>query len=63
VDEENDPQTAIQSGRTPIGSKLYYFRNGRPLLLKTRVIATGEILPVRHQVLILKMQRQWLILP
>jgi preprotein translocase subunit SecD len=42
VDEENAPQTAIQSGRTPIGSKLYYFRNGRPLLLKTRVIATGE---------------------
>jgi preprotein translocase subunit SecD len=42
VDEKNDPQTAIQSGRTPIGSKLYYFRDGRPLLLKTRVIATGE---------------------
>jgi preprotein translocase subunit SecD len=42
VDEKNDPQTAIQSGRTPIGSKLYYFKDGRPLLLKTRVIATGE---------------------
>jgi preprotein translocase subunit SecD len=42
VDEKNDPQTAIQSGRTPVGSKLYYFRDGRPLLLKTRVIATGE---------------------
>jgi preprotein translocase subunit SecD len=42
VDEKNDPQTAIQSGRAPIGSKLYYFRDGRPLLLKTRVIATGE---------------------
>ncbi len=42
VDEKNDPQTAIQSGKTPIGSKLYYFRDGRPLLLKTRVIATGE---------------------
>jgi len=42
VDEKNDPQTAIQSGRTPIGSKLYYFRDGRPLLLKNRVIATGE---------------------
>jgi preprotein translocase subunit SecD len=42
VDEENDAQTAIQSGRTPIGSKLYYFRDGRPLLLKKRVIATGE---------------------
>ncbi|MDG2353784.1 MAG: protein translocase subunit SecD [Gammaproteobacteria bacterium] len=42
VDEKNDAQTAIQSGRTPIGSKLYYFKDGRPLLLKTRVIATGE---------------------
>jgi len=42
VDEKNDPQIAIQSGRAPIGSKLYYFRDGRPLLLKTRVIATGE---------------------
>ncbi|HIM55056.1 MAG TPA: protein translocase subunit SecD [Gammaproteobacteria bacterium] len=42
VDEKNDPQTAIQSGRTPVGSKLYYFKDGRPLLLKTRVIATGE---------------------
>ncbi|SFV82718.1 Protein-export membrane protein SecD (TC 3.A.5.1.1) [hydrothermal vent metagenome] len=42
VDEKNDTQTAIQSGRTPIGSKLYYFKDGRPLLLKTRVITTGE---------------------
>ena len=42
VDEKNDPQTAIQSGRTTVGSKLYYFKDGRPLLLKTRVIATGE---------------------
>jgi preprotein translocase subunit SecD len=42
VDEKNDPQTAIQSGRIPAGSKLYYFKDGRPLLLKTRVIATGE---------------------
>ncbi len=42
VDEKNDPQTAIQSGRVPIGSKLYYFKDGRPLLLKSRVITTGE---------------------
>lgn len=42
VDEINDPQTAIQSGITPIGSKLYYFKNGRPLLLKNNIIATGE---------------------
>jgi preprotein translocase subunit SecD len=42
VDEKNDSQTAIQSGRVPIGAKLYYFKDGRPLLLKNRVIATGE---------------------
>ncbi len=42
VDEQNDPQTAIQSGKKPIGSKLYYFKDGRPLLLKNRIIATGE---------------------
>ena len=42
VDEQNDLQTAIQSGKKPIGSKLYYFKDGRPLLLKNRIIATGE---------------------
>ncbi len=42
VDEKNDPQTAVRSGRIPINSKLYYFKDGRPLLLKNRVIATGE---------------------
>jgi len=42
VDEKNDVQTAIQSGKIPSGSKLYKFNDGRPLLLKTTVIATGE---------------------
>ncbi|SMN11239.1 Protein-export membrane protein SecD (TC 3.A.5.1.1) [uncultured Candidatus Thioglobus sp.] len=42
VDGKNDPQIAVRSGRAPIGSKLYYFKDGRPLLLKTRVITTGE---------------------
>ncbi len=42
VDEKNDHQSAIDSGKIPPGSKLYYFRDGRPLLLKTGVIATGE---------------------
>ena len=42
VDEQNDVQTAIQSGKTPSGSKLYKFKDGRSLLLKTTVIATGE---------------------
>ena len=42
VDEKNDVQTAIQSGKIPSGSKLYKFKDGRPLLLKTTLIATGE---------------------
>ena len=42
VDEKNDVQTAIQSGKIPSGSKIYKFKDGRPLLLKTSVIATGE---------------------
>jgi preprotein translocase subunit SecD len=42
VDEKNDVQTAVQSGKTPSGSKVYSFKDGRPLLLKTTVIATGE---------------------
>jgi preprotein translocase subunit SecD len=42
VDEKNDVQTAIQSGKIPSGSKLYKFKDGRSLLLKTTVIVTGE---------------------
>jgi preprotein translocase subunit SecD len=42
VDEKNDVQTAIQSGKIPAGSKIYKFKDGRPLLLKTNVITTGN---------------------
>jgi len=42
VDEKNDLQTAVQSGKIPLGSKLYKFKDGSPLLLKTGVIVTGE---------------------
>ena len=42
VDEKNDVQTAIQSGKTPAGSKIYKFKDGRPLLLEANVITTGE---------------------
>ena len=42
VDEKNDVQTAVNSGKIPAGSKLYNFKDGRPLLLKTNVITTGE---------------------
>jgi len=42
VDEKNDLQAAIQSGKIPVGSKLYKFKDETPLLLKTGVIVTGE---------------------
>jgi preprotein translocase subunit SecD len=42
VDENNNPYEAESNKRIPIGSKLYKERNGRPILLKREVIATGE---------------------
>lgn len=42
VDSENDPYIAVNSGINPIGSKVYYFRDGSPLLLQNSVIATGD---------------------
>ena len=42
VDEEHDPEQAARSGRVPPGSRLYHFRDGRPILLKNRVIVSGE---------------------
>jgi preprotein translocase subunit SecD len=42
VDESNNPYEAESSKRIPIGSKLYKERNGRPILLKREMIATGE---------------------
>jgi preprotein translocase subunit SecD len=41
VDFEHDVQRAVQ-GFVPAGSRLYYDRNGRPVLLKKSVIATGN---------------------
>jgi preprotein translocase subunit SecD len=40
-DTENSVETAL-AGRVPIGSKLYKTRDGRPILLKKRVIVTGD---------------------
>ncbi len=40
-DTEHSVEDAV-SGRVPIGTKLYYERNGRPVLLKNRVIVTGD---------------------
>ncbi|HEU4654428.1 MAG TPA: protein translocase subunit SecD [Steroidobacteraceae bacterium] len=42
VDENNDPYAAQATKRIPIGSKLYKMSDGRPILLKRDVIATGE---------------------
>ena len=41
MDEEHDPQEAL-AGHTPAASKLYYERDGRPILLQKRVLLTGE---------------------
>ena len=41
VDEEHEPQEAV-NGRVPAGSKLYYERNGQPILLKKQVMLTGD---------------------
>ena len=41
VDEEHDPIAAM-SGRVPAGAKLYKMRNGVPILLKKRIIYSGD---------------------
>ncbi|AFL75004.1 protein translocase subunit SecD [Thiocystis violascens] len=41
VDTEGSVADAV-AGRVPVGSKLYYERDGRPILLKRRVIVTGD---------------------
>jgi preprotein translocase subunit SecD len=43
VDELGNAEQALASGTAPVGSKLYLRReNGRPILLKRDVIATGD---------------------
>jgi len=42
VDENNNPYEAQQTKRVPIGSKLMMERDGRPILVKRDIIATGE---------------------
>jgi len=42
TDMANSPAEAARSGRVPAGSTLYYERNGDPVLVKNRVIATGN---------------------
>ncbi|MDH4018477.1 MAG: protein translocase subunit SecD [Xanthomonadales bacterium] len=42
VDESNDAFTASQSGRIPPESRLYTDDNGNPILLKKRLIVSGD---------------------
>jgi preprotein translocase subunit SecD len=41
ADTEHDVQQAV-SGHAPVGSKLYYEKNGSPILLDKRIIITGD---------------------
>ena len=41
VDTEHDVLNAVRT-RAPIGSRLYHERNGNPILLKRRIIVTGD---------------------
>lgn len=41
ADTEHDVQNAV-AGRVPVGSRLYYDKNGSPILLDRRVIVTGD---------------------
>jgi len=42
VDEGNDPYAVEAGGRVPVGDKLFKERNGNPILLKRRVMLTGD---------------------
>ena len=42
VDETDNPYQAATSGQVPIGAKLYYTRDKRPVLLKRDVVVTGD---------------------
>jgi len=42
VDEANDAFTAAQTGRIPPESRLYHEDNGQPVLLKKRLIVSGD---------------------
>ena len=41
VDVEHDVQKAVE-GHVPVGSRLYYEKDGRPILLDRRIIVTGD---------------------
>lgn len=41
VDEEHDVQSAL-AGRIPPGSRIYKYRDGRPILIKNRLVYSGD---------------------
>ena len=42
TDVVNSVEEAVARGRAPVGSRLYYHRNGRPTLLTREIIAKGD---------------------
>ncbi len=42
VDQENDAYEAERRGRAPLGSELHQHREGRPILLRRDIIASGD---------------------
>ena len=42
VEERGDAARAEKTGYTPYGSRLYHFRDGRPILLKRSIIVSGD---------------------
>ncbi len=42
VEEKGDAYRAEKTGYTPNGSRLFHFRNGRPILLKRHIILSGD---------------------
>lgn len=42
VDYNNDARKALDSGQVPVNSKIFYDKEGQPILLDKRVMLTGE---------------------
>ncbi|MDX1796158.1 MAG: protein translocase subunit SecD [Hydrogenovibrio sp.] len=42
VEEKGDPVRAERTGYAPNGSRIYHFRDGRPILLKRSIIVSGD---------------------
>ncbi|OYV16580.1 MAG: preprotein translocase subunit SecD [Methylococcaceae bacterium NSM2-1] len=49
VDVEHDVQQAV-AGHVPVGSRLFFERNGNPILLDRRVIVTGDLVFIEYKV-------------